>query len=80
MLFFHFFQVNYVFLHQSYLKTPLPVKLTWYKFKKSFFISEKIKKYRKLWPETVKKKSILEMDGFGRLFTLLNPSVPTAQK
>ena len=24
----HFFQVNNLFLHQSYLKSPLPVKLT----------------------------------------------------
>ena len=34
-------------MHQSYLKSPLPVKLTWCKMQKSFFISEKIKKYRK---------------------------------
>ena len=27
--FLHFFQVNHLLLHQSYLKSPLPVKLTW---------------------------------------------------
>ena len=42
-----FYQVNNLFLHQSYLKSPLPVKLTWKKYKKSFFIIEKILKYRK---------------------------------
>ena len=34
-------------MHQSYLKSLLKVKLTWKKCKKSFFIIEKIKKYRK---------------------------------
>ena len=42
-----FYQVDNLFLHQSYLKSPLPVKLTWYKMQKWFFIIEKIQKYRK---------------------------------
>ena len=29
MIFCTFYQVNNLFLHQSYLKSPLPVKLTW---------------------------------------------------
>ena len=42
-----FYQVNNLFLHQSYLKSPIPsqINLT-KKCKKSFLISEKIKKYR----------------------------------
>ena len=47
MICFTLYQVNNLFLHQSYLKTPLPVKLTWKKCKKSFFIIGKFKKYRK---------------------------------
>ena len=45
MIFFIFYQVNNLFLHQSYLKSPLPaVKLTWWKMKKNIFIIEKILK------------------------------------
>ena len=32
-----FYQVNNLFLHQSYLKSPLPVKLTWEKMQKIIF-------------------------------------------
>ena len=32
-----FFQVNHIFLHQSNLKSPLPVKLTWLKMQKIIF-------------------------------------------
>ena len=42
MIFLHFYQVNILFLHQSYLKCPLPVKLTDKKCKNSLFIIEKI--------------------------------------
>ena len=38
-----FYQVNNLFLHQSNLKSPLAVKLTWKKCNKSFFVIEKIK-------------------------------------
>ena len=31
------YQVNNLFLHQSYLKSPLPVKLTWWKMQKIIF-------------------------------------------
>ena len=34
MIFLYFYQVNNLFLHQSYLKSPLPVKLTWWKMQK----------------------------------------------
>ena len=47
MIFWHFYKVSNLYLHQSYLKSPLPVKLAWKKCKKSFFNIEKIKKYRK---------------------------------
>ena len=44
MICFIFYQVNNLFLHQSYLKSPLPVKLTWKKMqKKSFFLVNKLK-------------------------------------
>ena len=37
-----FYQINNLFLHQSYLKSPHPVKLTWQKMQKNIvFISEK---------------------------------------
>ena len=42
-----FYKVGNPFLHQSYLKSPLPVKLTYKKCKKSFIIREQIKKYLK---------------------------------
>ena len=42
MIYLHFYKVNNLFLHQSYLKSPLPVKLARKKCKKSFFINEKI--------------------------------------
>ena len=47
--FLHFFyQVDNLFLHQFYLKSPLPVKFTWWKMQKtSFLIIEEKKKYRK---------------------------------
>ena len=32
-----FYQMNNLFLHQSYLKSPLPVKLTWEKMEKVIF-------------------------------------------
>ena len=50
--FYIFYQVNNLFLRQSYFKSPLPIKLTDKKCKKSFFIIEKIKKFRKC-PATV---------------------------
>ena len=45
MIFLHFYKVNNLILHQSYLKSPLPVKLIKIekKCKKSFFICEKTK-------------------------------------
>ena len=42
-----FYKVDNLFMHQSYSKSPLSVKLPSQKCKKSFFIIEKIKKYRK---------------------------------
>ena len=33
----HFYQVNNIFLHQSCLKSPLPVKWTWKKMRKIIF-------------------------------------------
>ena len=45
-LFCIFYQVNNLFLHQSYLKSSLPVKLT-LNCKRTFFNMEKNKKYRK---------------------------------
>ena len=41
MIFFPFFQVNNLFLHQSHLKSPLPVKLTRQKTQKIIFVTEK---------------------------------------
>ena len=38
MIFLHFFQVNNLLLHQSYLKSPLPVKLTWWNMQKTHFL------------------------------------------
>ena len=37
MIFLHFYQIYYLFLHQSYLKSPLPVKLTWKKMQNIIF-------------------------------------------
>ena len=37
MIFCIFYKVNNLFLHQSYLKSPLPVKLTWWKMQKIIF-------------------------------------------
>ena len=51
MIFLHFLKVNNLFLHQSYLKNPLPVKLTWWKMQKIIFFNWKnlkiVLKYRK---------------------------------
>ena len=33
-----FYKVNNLFLHQSYLKSPLPIKLTWWKMQNIIFI------------------------------------------
>ena len=46
MIFCIFYQVDNLFLRQSYLKNPLPVKLAWYKMQTIVFIIEKIHKYR----------------------------------
>ena len=37
-----FYHVNNLFLHQSYLKSPLPVKLAWQKMQTIIFAIEKI--------------------------------------
>ena len=34
-------RINNLFLHQSYIKSPLPVKLTWWKMQKNHFFSVK---------------------------------------
>ena len=48
MILLHFIQISNLFLHQSYLKSPLSVKSQLdKKCKKSFFIIEEIQKYRK---------------------------------
>ena len=39
---FFMFQVNNLFLHQSYLESPLSVKLTWWKMQKIIFVLEKM--------------------------------------
>ena len=44
MIFFIFYKVNNLFLHQSHLKSPLPVKLTWLKMQKIIFYQWKIAK------------------------------------
>ena len=33
----HFYQINNLFLHHSYLKSQSPVKLTWWKMQKIFY-------------------------------------------
>ena len=38
MIFGIFYKANNLFLHQSYLKSPLPVKLTWEKNAKNHFL------------------------------------------
>ena len=41
MIYCIFYKVNNLFLHQSYLKSPLRVKLTWEKMQKNHFLSLK---------------------------------------
>ena len=48
MIFLHFFQVNTLFLHQSYLKSPLPSQMNLIKHARNhFLLLKKIQKYRK---------------------------------
>ena len=48
MIFFIFYKGNSLFLQQSYLKSPLSVKLTWYKMQKINFYYWKNKKIPKV--------------------------------
>ena len=73
-----FYKVNNRFLHQSYLKSPLPVKLTWQKMQKIIFNLWKILKI----PEVPSSVQIDEADkhetGIGRNIFLLTRRLQSA--
>ena len=69
MTFCKFYQVNNLFLHQSYLKSIFPVKLTWYKIQKLIFYCWKNKKIPKVPSSVLARRNCI----FGGIFSnLLN--------
>ena len=55
--FFIFYTVDNLFLHRSYLKSPLPVKLTWSKVQKIIFTPEVLWSLKRVLGKSLDKES-----------------------